>query len=312
MEAIIAQYDFGTINPATKSGTALAGDLNSDRDAMQSSHKGSAAPSYKKAGMIWLDDSANPIWTMKMWDGSDWIQLLVIDVTNNLCTADTDKIFDTLGPSLSITSAGSANTYTGSISPTPTAYTTGSFIFVTWNVKNTGTSTLNLNSLGAKGIKLPNGANVADGDLPLNGTSLLYYNGTNFILLSQAFIGVATQDLNMNGKAIHNGTLKLITAASVSSGTHNFDYSVGNYKKITATGDFTLGLTNLPSAGPFILFIEAVNWGAHNITLPTSIKASGGSAPSFTVSGTDMVSIYSNDAGERIIRIHDTDIQTVV
>jgi len=34
----MAQYDFGTIDPNTKSGTALASDLNSWRNAVHSTH----------------------------------------------------------------------------------------------------------------------------------------------------------------------------------------------------------------------------------------------------------------------------------
>lgn len=64
----MSQYDFGTINPATKTGTALANDLNSWRDALHTLHRGSSRPSYAVAGMHWIDDSTTP-WALKIFDG---------------------------------------------------------------------------------------------------------------------------------------------------------------------------------------------------------------------------------------------------
>jgi hypothetical protein len=81
----LPQYDFGTIDPSTKSGSGLATDLNSWRDALHSTHKDSAAPSYKVAGTPWIDDSASP-WATKIYDGTDWITTGYIDPTNNIWT----------------------------------------------------------------------------------------------------------------------------------------------------------------------------------------------------------------------------------
>lgn len=64
----MSQYNFGTINPATKTGTALANDLNSWRDAVHTLHRGSSRPSYAVAGMHWIDDSTTP-WALKIFDG---------------------------------------------------------------------------------------------------------------------------------------------------------------------------------------------------------------------------------------------------
>lgn len=86
----MAQYDFGTIDPNTKSGTALATDLNSWRNALHSTHSGSTAPSYLVAGMLWADTtSAN--YELKMYDGAQWIQVAVIDATNNVARVAVDS-----------------------------------------------------------------------------------------------------------------------------------------------------------------------------------------------------------------------------
>lgn len=80
--------------------------------------------------------------------------------------------------------AGSANTYTLTLSPAPTSYIDGMGIVIKINVANTGASTINLNSLGAKAIVDSKGVALISGKLKLNGTYSLKYNSTsgNFIL----------------------------------------------------------------------------------------------------------------------------------
>lgn len=78
----MTQSNFGTIDPATKSGTALATDLNNWRDAMHSMHSGSTRPSYVVAGMQWLD-TAGAKWLVKVYDGADDIVIGIIDPTSN-------------------------------------------------------------------------------------------------------------------------------------------------------------------------------------------------------------------------------------
>jgi len=74
------------INPATKSGSTLADDLsgtNKWRDALHSLHKGSSRPSYAQAGMLWVDDTNNPLWDIKLYDGTNDIVLGVFNTTAN-------------------------------------------------------------------------------------------------------------------------------------------------------------------------------------------------------------------------------------
>jgi len=85
----MAQYDFGTIDPNTKSGTALASDLNSWRNAVHSTHSAATAPSYLVAGMLWADTtSAN--YELKMYDGAQWIPVAILDATNNVARVAVD------------------------------------------------------------------------------------------------------------------------------------------------------------------------------------------------------------------------------
>ena len=65
-----------------QSGAGYREDANNARKALASHHKDSAEPSYKEAGMIWVDDTATP-WLMKFYDGADWIVLGSINATTN-------------------------------------------------------------------------------------------------------------------------------------------------------------------------------------------------------------------------------------
>jgi hypothetical protein len=76
----VTQFDWGSIDATTTSGTTLATWLDSFRDALNTSHKGPTAPAYKQVGTYWVDDSAAP-WQVKFWDGTQWVDLWTIDPT---------------------------------------------------------------------------------------------------------------------------------------------------------------------------------------------------------------------------------------
>jgi hypothetical protein len=66
----MSQYDFGTIDPYTDDGVALADMLNQWRDAVHSWHRGSARPSYAVPGMAWVNDVGGPTnWQVMVYMG---------------------------------------------------------------------------------------------------------------------------------------------------------------------------------------------------------------------------------------------------
>lgn len=84
------------------------------------------------------------------------------------------------------TSGGTANAQTVSLSPAATAYATGMMIkFIPGNA-NTGGTTLNVNSIGTKTIKRPNGDALTGAELTTSAVAEVVYNGTDFILLNPA------------------------------------------------------------------------------------------------------------------------------
>lgn len=82
----MSQYDFGTITASTKTGSALASDLNSWRTGLHSLHAGTSRPSYAIAGLLWLDTNTTP-WVLKLYDGADDITLGTLNAGSNLFLA---------------------------------------------------------------------------------------------------------------------------------------------------------------------------------------------------------------------------------
>lgn len=92
------------------------------------------------------------------------------------------------GTSLFVTTTSSSNaTYTGTMSPTLTAYTAGQLLV--WNVGSTactsGAKTLNVDALGAKSLFLADGSTaLATGDCTAGRILILAYDGTAFRLIA--------------------------------------------------------------------------------------------------------------------------------
>jgi hypothetical protein len=122
---------------------------------------------------------------------------------------------------------GDANNYAVTLDPAPMAYTEGMAIAVKINVDNTGASTINVNGLGAKTIKKPNGNDVSAGNLKAGSIYSLRYNGTNFILQGSDAAGNATPADVLAGKTFSNdqgeqvGTMPNRGAVIIIPGTSN-------------------------------------------------------------------------------------------
>jgi hypothetical protein len=68
------------------SGAAVRADLNNALAALGSAMKGPNAPPAPVAGMMWVDDDtpSATVWTLKQYDGADWLEIGRLDVTNNI------------------------------------------------------------------------------------------------------------------------------------------------------------------------------------------------------------------------------------
>ena len=102
------------------------------------------------------------------------------------------------------TTAGSANTYTLTTSPTISSYAADMFYHIKMNASNTGASTINVDSVGAKNIKKYGGAGMVDlaaNDLESGGVYTIIYDGTQFLLLggsaTDSQVDINTADIFM-------------------------------------------------------------------------------------------------------------------
>ena len=67
------------------SGAAFRADANNALAALGSTMKGPNAPPAPLAGMMWLDDDtpSASVWTLKLYDGADWISIATFDISAN-------------------------------------------------------------------------------------------------------------------------------------------------------------------------------------------------------------------------------------
>lgn len=111
------QTIFADIDPNTTSGNQLATYLNDFKAALLSSISGTARPTELGAGGTWLDIDSDPIWYLKLFDGTDDIIIMTIDTTNNsasLATASdlftvTKISADTVSPTIDMIKKRIAN-----------------------------------------------------------------------------------------------------------------------------------------------------------------------------------------------------------
>jgi hypothetical protein len=93
-----------------------------------------------------------------------------------------------------IATVSGTDTLTGSLTPALTAYATGNlFSFIAANT-NTGATTINLNSLGAKSITKQGSTALSAGDLVSGRVYLIEYDGTRFQLIGNVATATTVSD----------------------------------------------------------------------------------------------------------------------
>lgn len=103
--------------------------------------------------------------------------------------------------------------------------------------------------------------------------------------------GVAT-DLQLNQSKYRQAPNQ-----SAASGTVTLDYANGDVFNVTATGNITIALSNMPSGFVSCVILEAVNFGSRTITWPTGVKWAGGTVPTLTAAGRDLIMFMRDSAG---------------
>lgn len=151
--------------------------------------------------------------------------------------------------------ASGTNAYTATIAGI-TALAEGFSIKIKFTNANTGASTLNINSLGAKSILKGNGSALSSRNIKAEQICNLVYNGSNFQLLGEGGeYGTATALDVLAGKTIGTdagiieGTIPIKEATTITPGTVAQAIAAGQYLKgiQTISGDADLVPANIKS-----------------------------------------------------------------
>ena len=123
-------------------------------------------------------------------------------------------------------------------------------------------------------------------------TSLVNIGSGQFYKATDGKIGFSTASpasiLDVNGNVAQN-----IVAVAASA----IDCSAGNFFTKTASGALTWTFTNVPASRAFAVILELTNGGTGTQTWPAAVKWPGGTAPTLTASGVDVLGFITDDGG---------------
>jgi hypothetical protein len=208
-----------------------------------------------------------------------------------------------------IATVSGTDTLTGSLTPAIAAYTTGDlFSFVAVNT-NTGATTINLNSLGAKSITKQGSTALGAGDLVSGQVYLIEYDGTRFQLinpststpsgilpivnggtgastLAGASIATYTGTETLTNKTVEAGTFtngytEEVATANTST-AYTIDLANGSVQILTLTGNCTYTFPTPVAGKSFILVQKQDGTGSRTVTWPASVDWPGATAPTLT------------------------------
>jgi len=102
--------------------------------------------------------------------------------------------------------------------------------------------------------------------------------------------------INNNRTISYYGTTHNVLGSG--SGTRTIDLSLGNYVSATVAGVTTWVFSN-PIASPAAIgfVLELTNGGSAALTWPSAVKWPGGTAPSLTAAGVDVLTFITDDGG---------------
>ncbi len=159
-------------------------------------------------------------------------------------------------------------------------------------------------------------------DLPLDGGAAGAWGAALNVIIGDDATGIdaivkAVSDVADAALPLAGGTMTgdiyaltqrfVVSALGNLSGAEPLDVSAANFFHGTVTGTTTFSFTNEPAAGAVFLLFQITNGGAFQLTWPAEANWPGGTPPTFTASGVDVVSAYTIDAGVtwRLAMVHE-------
>lgn len=172
-------------------------------------------------------------------------------------TADSAMFIEDNAYSSFIATASGTDTYTATLSPVISAYSSDQKYFIKFTNANTGAATLNLNSLGAISIVKNGSTALAAGDISAGQIYVIAYDGTNMQILGRISSGIGGSTGSVDnailradgtgGSTIQAGSLIYATDDGRLYGTalHNNAGAVtGTTNQYIASGTYTPTLTD--------------------------------------------------------------------
>lgn len=146
----------------------------------------------------------------------------------------TSTVFQTQKGGENAATASGTNTYTATISPAISSYTSNQRFWINFTNANTGASTLNLNSVGAISIVKSGSTALAGGEISAGQIMELVYDGTNFQLIGGSG---SSSSLTLTT----TGTSGVATYSSGVLNIPNYGSTTGMSNPMTNNGDMIYG-----------------------------------------------------------------------
>jgi len=251
----MTQNVFADIDPATKTGTQLATDLNNFKDSLLSSHLGTSSPTYSVEGTLWMDNTSSNLIAYVEDTGSNDVPIFQIDATNNVArvamdadedsyiVADTDDEIDV------VLSSSVAYTFKTAGVVAPGIYLGGTAAANNLDYYEEGSWTPSLSSFsGLSGVfstytgTYTRVGNLVTLNLIVTGTGMDYSGFSSFIILTGLPFTPAVDGAGTFGTGAGAGLLNatalvrsgsndlLLTSFVVSGGAHNDSVATVTYR----------------------------------------------------------------------------------
>jgi len=124
-----------------------------------------------------------------------------------------------------------------------------------------------------------------------------FATATTAIPLSQLDSNFATALTLGNTSVALGNTVAAIKEVQSAISASNIDCSLGNYYSKTISGATTFTVSNVPTSGTaYSMILDLTNSGS-NITWWSGTKWAGGTAPTLTTSGRDVLGFFTYDGG---------------